>query len=200
MTSVVAICNLALTVHLGKKNISDLDEGSAEARACKQLYDHTLSLMLQSYPWRFAGKTASLAQVTNDKVGEWAYAYSRPNDCLKLRWIRPEYKVSSATPLGREAEIEFPYELEGDTIYCDLSPAFARYTRPISDPSKFPPLFVEALAASLAVRLCMPLTKDSKLRNETFQLSLRAIGEAQMADANEQRETSDHTSEFVEGR
>src|SRR6187402_875820 len=93
MSSIVSICNLALS-HLGKDNISALSDAGAEARACNQFFEITRDTLLQVYPWRFAGKTASLAEITNDKPGSWAYAYNRPTDCLKIRWLRPEYSLT----------------------------------------------------------------------------------------------------------
>ena len=46
MSSVIAICNLALS-NVGKDNISSLDEAGAEARACRQFYDLTRDALLQ---------------------------------------------------------------------------------------------------------------------------------------------------------
>ena len=198
MASVVSICNLALS-NIGKDNINALTDAGAEARACSQFYEHTRDMMLQAYPWRFAGGTVSLAQVTNDKPGQWGYAYQRPTDCLKVRWVRPAYSEDDLA-LTRQQEISHQYEAEAQRIYCNLSPAFLRYTAMITDPSLFPPLFVDALSWHLATRLAMPLTRDPKVRAEAFQMAQMMTGQAQMSDANEERETSDHSTEFVEGR
>ena len=198
MASVVSICNLALS-NIGKDNIQALTDAGAEARACSQFYEHTRDMMLQAYPWRFAGGTVSLAQVTNDKPGQWGYAYQRPTDCLKVRWVRPAYSEDDLA-LTRQQEISHQYEAEAQRIYCNLSPAFLRYTAMITDPSLFTPLFVDALSWHLATRLAMPLTRDPKVRAEAFQMAQMMTGQAQMSDANEERETSDHSTEFVEGR
>lgn len=199
MSSEVYICNLALS-NLGKTNISDLSEPTAEARACNQFYAHTRDTLLQAYPWRFAGKTVSLAEVPNDKPGAWRYAYRRPTDCLKVRWVRREYSTIDPTPQTLQQEILNPYDFEGTTLYCNLSPAFLRYTFRLTDPTKFTPLFIDALAWHLAVRLAMPLTRDPKIRADAFQLAMRMQAAAEMADANEVRETSDHDSELIEVR
>lgn len=202
MTSVVSICNLALS-NLGKENINDLAEATAEARACRQFYEHVRDTLLQVYPWRFAGKTAALAELTNDKPGEWGYSYTRPNDCLKIRWVRPEYSLTEpASHAAANPQVEWghPYESDGGRIYCGLSPAFLRYTFRLTDPTKFSPLFVDALSWQLCVRLAMPLTRDPKVRADAYQLAMRVQASAEVADANEVRETSDHLSELVAGR
>lgn len=197
MTSIVSICNMALS-NIGKDSITALAEASTEARACRQFYDHVRDTLLQSYPWRFAGKTQSLAQVENDKIGAWGFAYTRPNDCLKVRWIRPQYSKNESSSLADE--IKHPYDIEGDRVYCNLSPAFLRYTFRHVDPTKYSPLFVEALAWHMSVRLAMPLTRDPKVRADAYELARIMTGSAQVADANEVRETSDHESDLVEAR
>jgi hypothetical protein len=199
MASVVSICNLALT-NLGKTKINALDEPTAEARACNQFYEHTRDMLLQGYPYRFARKTLALAEIANDKAGKWRYAYKRPIDCLKVLWLRPEYSDENPCVQTEQEEIANPYEIEGDTIYCNLSPAFLRGVFRVVDPSKYPPLFVEALSWHLAVRLAMPLTRDPKVRADAFQLAVKMQGAAEMADANEQRETSDYESDIVAAR
>lgn len=194
MSSEVFICNLALS-NIGKQNISDLNEAGAEARACRQFYGFCRDTLLQVYPWRFAGKSQSLGEIANDKPGEWGYAYNRPNDCLKVRKVRENY-----SPTDTAGEPDHPYEIEGGKIYCNLSPAILRYTWRIVDPTKFPPLFIDALSWSLSGRLAMPLTKDLGLRNSSNQAAQSTRLAAEMADANEERETSDINSELVAGR
>lgn len=199
MTSVVSICNMALS-NLGKDNIQALTDAGAEARACRQFYDHVRDTLLQAYPWRFAGATRSMAALANDMVGRWSYAYERPIDCLKVRWVRPEYSLDDPCPQTLQQELGNPYDIEGQTIYCNLSPAFLRYTFKLTDPTKFSPLFVEALAWHLTTRIAMPLTRDPKARADAFQLARQTQAAAEAADANEVRETSDHDSELVSGR
>lgn len=199
MTSIVSICNLALS-NLGKDNISALTDAGAEARACRQFYDHTRDMLLQSYPWRWAGKTISLAEISNDKAGLWGYAYARPNDCLKIRHVTGD--ESDLTPrLDAHADdFGVRHEIEGGVIYADISPAFLRYTWRVVDPTKYPPLFVEALAWHLTVRLAMPLTRDPKERSDAFTLANGAQVQAQVADANEVREWMPETSDTIEAR
>jgi hypothetical protein len=198
MTSTVFICNLALS-NIGKDNIQALTDAGAEARACSQFYEHTRDILLQAYPWRFAGVTASLAEITNDKPGQWGHAYTIPNDCLKIRWVRKEY-TEDEPAVSKQEEMSIPYEIEGRKLYCNLSPAFLRYTTRQVDPARYPALFVDALSWHLAVRLSMPLTRDPKVRADAWQVATQMTGQAQMADANDERETSDHATEFVTGR
>lgn len=203
MSSEVYICNLALS-NIGKTNINDLAEASAEARACNQFYAHTRDTLLQAYPWRKARKTQSLAEVANDKPGRWRYAYRIPNDCLKVLWISSEHETGGAPERAEfragDPRQGHPYEIEGQTLYCNLSPCYLTYTFRLTDPTKFTPLFIDALGWHLAVRLAMPLTRDPKVRADAFQLATQMQIAAEVADANEVRETSDHDSELIEAR
>lgn len=199
MSSVVFICNLALA-NIGKESIGSINEASAEARACKQFYDIVLDTALQSYPWRWAMKTAALAEVTNTKPNRWLYAYQRPSDCLMVRRLLDE-SMASYIPHGEGIKAgEHDREIEGQTIFCDLSPAYLQYTQRLTDPAKFPPLFVDALGMALSARIAYPITRDLKVRADAVTLAAQAMETAKAADANEVRETSDAPSEFMEAR
>ncbi|NWJ26125.1 hypothetical protein [Rhizobium sp. RM] len=203
MASVVSICNLALS-NVGKSNITDLTEKSAEARACNQFYAHTRDVLLQSYPWTAARRTQFLAEVDNDKPGAWRYAYTLPSDCLQVRWIRPVYAGDGDTlkeySQDRDTtgqELRHPYEIEGQTLYGNLSPCVLRYTARLTDPTKYSPLFIEALSWHLAVRLAMPLTRDPKIRADALKVATSAQASAEQADASETRHTSDIVTDFI---
>ncbi len=200
MSSVVAICNLALG-HLGKDDITSIDEASAEAKACKKFYQITLDVALQAYPWRWARTTEALAQVlTNTKENKWLYAYQRPSDCLKVIRVVDE-SLADYMPSGDGVLLGgHKYEIEGQVIYCDLSPAYLVYTKKVSDPALFPPAFVEAMGAALAARLAMPITRDLKVRDVAISLARQSMAAAQEFDANEERETHDHPSDRIEAR
>lgn len=200
MSSKVFICNLALS-SIGAASINSLTEDSAEARACNRFYDHVLDMVLQSHPWRFAGKTAALASTTNPKLGSWEYAYVRPTDCIMIRSIRREYTdVEVYDDNVLRSAYGFPYEVEADRIYCDLSPAYLRYTFRLTDPTKYPALFTEAFSWHLAVRLAMPITRDPKVRADAWQVAAQMQSAAEASDANQVRETTNTASEIVAAR
>jgi hypothetical protein len=200
MSSVVFICNLALS-NIGKTNISDLNEASAEAKACKQFYAHSRDTLLQAHPWRWAGRTLALAEVANHKPNRWDHAYQRPTDCLKIRRVLDEMMLDYVPYEARAVKAGgFDYAVEGAVIYTNLSPAYLEYTARIDDPTLFPPLFEDALSWHLAVRLSMPLTRDPKIRADAYQLAARLFEQAATSDANEVREVSDYPAEMIEAR
>lgn len=200
MASIISICNLALS-NIGKPDIQDIDEDSAEAVACKRFYAHTLDVLLQSYPWRFARTTGALAEIANLKPDRWEYAYQRPSDCLRVLRVSDTYMLDYMQSDGALIIAGgHAYDVEGDAVFTGVTPAYLVYTRRLSDPTKFPPLFIEALSWHLAVRLAMPLTRDPKVRADAYQLAVQTFGQAGVADANEVREVDDAPSRAIEGR
>lgn len=202
MASVVSICNLALS-NVGKANITALNEQSAEARACNQFYEHARNTLLAAFDWSFARKIAAMGAVANDKAGEWKAAYSLPNDRLKVRWIRPQYDEAAKRIRPehyQRAELAIPFELQGETLYSDLTPCFLRYTFRLTDPTKFSDLFIDALSWHLASYLAMPLTRDPKIRSDAQAVAQQAQGVAAEADAGQQQHDSGFVSSFLEAR
>lgn len=200
MSSVISICNLALA-SIGKPDIQDIDEASAEASACRKFYEQARDTLLQSYPWRFAQTTAALAEVTNTKSNRWGYAYQRPVDCLKALRVTDVYELDYIPSDGLSVVAGgFAYAIEGATVFCSISPAYLVYTQRLDDPTRYPPLFVEALSWRLAVMLAMPLTRDPKVRADAYQLAVQTMGQAGVSDANEVRQVDDAPSRAIEGR
>lgn len=192
MPSAVAICNMALS-HVGKGSINDMSEASTEARQCSLHYDQTRDVMLQGYDWRFATKRQALALITNTWEQRFAYAYQRPSDCLKpIRFVLEVDDASSITRL--------PFDQTESTIFGDIEDAVLEYVYRVTDPTKFSPLFVEALSWALAAKIAMPLTRDQSIRRECYQMASATLNAAQTADANEVPTYYDHASEFIEAR
>jgi hypothetical protein len=192
MTSIVGICNLALS-NIRKSSISDLNEASEEARQCKIHYEISRDTLLQLYPWEFAGTVQSLAPVDNDWTSRWAYAYKRPNTCLKIRRVVPEVDYPN--------DIDPPtHGLRGSTVYTSYDPAFIEFTRREENPTLFPPLFVDALAWALASRLAVPLTADRSLRADAVQMASAARAAAEAADANDQPDRPDYEASWIAAR
>lgn len=192
MASDVSICNQALA-HVGAGTINALTEATAEARNCSLFYTTARDSLLAAYPWSWARKRESLAEVDNDLATKWQYAYTLPADCL-----RPIY-VQDEDELGDEHE-GYAYQVVGRTLYCDVSPAFLTYVYRLDDPAQYPAPFEEALAWSVASRIAMPLTKDARIRNDAIEMAARARVAAEVIDANGEQHRLDHGSEFITTR
>lgn len=207
MASEVDLCNLALS-HLGDDaTIASIDppEGSAQSEHCARWYPIARNSLLEMYDWGFATTRAILAEVDNP-FQQWQHAYARPQDCLKILAILPEGAANGwpggvgVTGLGYAVgdrlggiQVAQPYKTETDAagnpiILTPTANAVIQYTRLVTDTSKFPPLFVDALARYLASYLAGPILKGTtgiQVGNAQIQLAMGIASRAALSSANQ---------------
>lgn len=201
MTSVVAICNLALAGLGDSATVASIDppEGSAQAEHCATFYPMARDTLLEMHPWKFSTRRATLAELAVDTFN-WEYAYAEPADTLRV------LKVLAATDLS-SAKSQ-PFETEADAagnslIRTDLPEAVALYTARVSDTTKFPPLFVEALVWLLRSHLAGPILKGDAGRAESkacLQFFGRALLLAKESDAGQHHIDPEHTPSWIGAR
>lgn len=156
--SKVQICNRALSTYLGVGRINSLDETSAAAEQCNLHYDDTLKTLIEAHWWSFATGRQILAELTNDRETEWQFKYSRPADALMIRWVNDAQSARLLMSLGKSPDA--PRDLTADHIYSNVQYATCEYTQLITDTTKFPQHFANALSAALAGNVAMSLTED----------------------------------------
>lgn len=187
MTSVVQICNMALS-HIGSDarvtSISPPD-GSVEAGHCATYFDQARTELLETGNWNFSLKRARLAQVTNaSRV--WAYAYAKPSDCLHaIRIARATIGVTVFTQdsvaLRADDRDGAEFDIEGDVIFSNEPEATLIYARDVTDSNKFTPGFVSALSFMLAGYLAGPIIKGNEGMRVGDAMRQRAMSTAEMA-------------------
>lgn len=182
MPSQVDICNLALS-HIGDSaTVSSIDppEGSAQAEHCARFYSPALASLLEMHPWSFATLRTSLASVANPS-STYAYAYALPSDAVNLLAIlAPDAKDDFSSPAqtvanvydnpysrtiigGGYTPVDYTTETNGgqEILLTNQPSAVLRYTRMVTDTTKFPPLFTRTLSWLLAADLAGPVLKGS---------------------------------------
>ncbi len=171
--SKVAICNKALR-HLGAAQILSLDQAGREADLCAGAYPEARNEILAAHNWSFAAKRASLAPLGPAGQGEtFSLAYRLPVDCLAVRRLTPDR----------------PYTLRsGGVLLTNAAPARALLTVVVDDPSRYPPLFVEALARRLAAALAVPLLNSARMEEVMSRRAQEALEAARIIDAVEDGE------------
>lgn len=184
MTSVVSICNQALG-RLRGKQIAALTDDTVEANACQTYYEASRDLVLSDFPWNFASKAVAIAQLSEEPI-EWAYAYTYPADCLKLRKLMAAGNLRHYTD---PTEWEVGILSDGTkAILTNLDVAYAKYTLKQEDVNKFDSHFVTALSWYLASEIAIPVAGVSKgrvLADRAVQGYLNAIKAAYAANASE---------------
>lgn len=179
-TTEAQICNLALLKVGQREQILSLGENSASAQACAIAYPQARDSLLASWPWRFAAYRATLALLANVERSGWEYAYALPADCLEARSVYPGARV-----VPEESKVPFAIEHEpgvGRVLLTDQEDAELLYTRKVETVVLYPPLFVEALAAKLAIELAFghavkPALADQLLKSAELALSRACASE-----------------------
>lgn len=194
--SKVQIANMALS-HVGAaSSIESLDENSPEAKACKLWYTLALEQALEGFDWSFARKRQALAVAGDAPPSEWGFRYQYPAECVRFH--------SMWNPLGPDADA-VPFEIETDsgdqrTIVTNLQSAIGLFTKLITAPASYTPMFVEALSRSLAHHIAFTLTRDLKIKAEQAQGFQGIINAAMASNANERVGRPPRDAPWIRGR
>lgn len=150
-TSDVGIVNAAL-VRLGQGPIASFTDPQGTAVAAQQLYETVKRAMLASFHWSFAlaeEQPAALASTQNDFTDDFQYAFLVPADCLRV------LGVSGLDNLG------YDFIVAQDEIWVGISDPQILYIKNV-DTGLFPPWFVEAMIAEMAVALSLAATQKEQ--------------------------------------
>jgi hypothetical protein len=204
MTSEVEICNIALS-NIRASSINSLNESSIQAEICKLKYPVLRDRCLRDGPWLFNRKIQALATVTTE-VFNWAYSYSYPADCLKIRRMIGAYEElpsGSANVASRLLDSrvlpnkgyrrQIPYEVfnfdNERVIGSDQPDLRIDFAAKIVDPNLFSDDFIMALSYLLSAELAIPIVGAElgrSLRSESFQLYTNYLSSAMALDQNDQ--------------
>jgi hypothetical protein len=193
--SKTAICNLALGIIGNNREITDLEgDRSAQATACRVHYDIALDTTIRAHQWPFAKRTATLATIASYESDVWKYAYRVPSDFLYAVAINR----TESNPNGER------YETGGDSsggvLYSNAEDAALDYIANVTTPGIYPPDFVDALSAQLAVRICPPLSAVESLRQAAMAMFNSKITQAMACAGNESPGLESEESIFLAAR
>lgn len=200
MASVVDIVNLALS-HLGDDaTVSSIDppEGSVQAEHCKRFYPLARDMALEDHMWNFSTKRKELALLSDVSTDEWEFAYQFPADCLSASSIHNVYATDTFDGEGSEYVVESIDT--GFVIFTNVEDAYVRYTARVTDTTKYPPKFVNALSYLLASHLAGPVVKGEtgmKVSEGMMKMYLMEVGKASVSDSGSRRFTPNHNPEFM---
>lgn len=195
--NITAICNEAIS-DLPAHPITDInDVTSTEAQECARHLPGVVSDLIDYHDFDFVERRVALAAVTNDRDGEWSYAYAVPATMVSpVRLVRnisgssiPGIVVTPMLYWGRN-EFDLPgvdYVVADGVIYTDLEEAYLEYSTDAIEPTKWPPLFAQAVIRTLASRIYRPiLGEKADTREVAFKLQAaqRAVNEAVADDLN----------------
>lgn len=204
MASDVEICNLGLS-NIRAGSINSLNENSVQAQVCKLKYNILRDRCLREIPWQFNHMIRPLALVTTD-LFNWAYTYSYPVDCLKIRRLIGSYEeipAGSADVASRLLDSrvlpvrgfrrQIPYEVfnvDGvKLIGSDQPDLRIDFAGKITDPNLFSDDFIMSLSHLISSEVAIPIVGAElgrALRNDSLQLYKQYLASALASDQNDQ--------------
>jgi hypothetical protein len=175
--SEVQICNIALARVQGEPITDLVSDTTKSASLCRTFYEPTRDALLEERPWAFAIQRQVLSVVTGVNLTSKTYIYQLPEEpyCLRpLVLLGPisNFLLMSDTegesglwedPFGSGSYLEligYVFKREGRTLITNLAVAGLKYVARITDPTQFPPTFVDALGWLLASNLAKPINGE----------------------------------------
>lgn len=174
-TSKVEIVNQALVL-LGEAAIATFDDTSEAARLARVTYDSIRDALMQEFTWNFlvTRDSASLSAVTPT----WGPTYAYPLDPDDLRVLKVQ---------GDENN-DWAVELHNGAphVVTDLeSPIYYLALRRSEDVSRYPALFVQALASRLALEWAEALGRSESLMQRLASIYNGKLKLARQVDSQE---------------
>ena len=216
MASRTDIANAAL-VKLGQDVfLSALTDRTKAGILLNRLFDPMLEVVLASHAWPFALTSVALAEQTQDPLPGWAYRYAYPSDCVNALALTDEGGIRGTTSYiadqwcpenahtFRDGRLAFDvvHGTQDTSISADLEDAYLIYVSRVTDASRYPILFQEALACRLALEAAPVLKGELGLREapRLRENYLMALAEAKAHSFNESRETVEPVTPSVAAR
>lgn len=171
----VDIANMALGI-LVEAPIDSLDDNTKAGRLLNLHYETTRQSELIKQSWAFAVFRVELDHDDDAPTSdEYRYGYAIPEDALR---------VLPLTDNGEASGMRVPFKQEGSLILTNYSgPRIVRYIGNMTDPADWDPLFIEALAARLAMKIAMPLTNKTSVLQGAQVVYNEAISEARRVNS-----------------
>lgn len=189
MADKTQIANLALT-NLAAENIMDIDEASESASKIRTVYEHVRNAVFAEHPWNFCSEDVQLGALLTKPLINYAYAYALPTELVRLNEVYDSH--------GNRLEPGDYKVVKDNMLYCNVSPVIINYNIIVEDETKFPPLFVQALAAKLAFEICYSVTGSRTLQADMWELYNHkiAMSKNQNAVENNKQTLKENVEEF----
>lgn len=204
-----------------------VDEQAAKLRwSMTQTWEHAVKHVLAQGAWNFASKRkvfsdgheadsvvpaeggggiiegysldpdSSTADTT--PIAGYDYGYTLPDDFVHKIWIKADVNNID----------ECPHQVLGEFIFCNSDPAimeYVAYSTFVADPTNWPPLFVDAVAAFLALSVAPELAiteggKGARVMATGLRDKLEANWQRRLSDAKNKDAIQQYPQQIAPGR
>lgn len=169
---------------VGSTRITDYEDETADdtlnAERCRLYYPLVRDSLLRSFSWNFAMKRVQLTRVGPTPVSGYDYAYTLPDDCLRMI---AEIDEDTDEPLDADS---YPWRVESGELLCNEEEPYIKYVYRNEDVEQYDPLFVQLLVYELAAELAPAIKQNERLTAELLQyIRLYLLPQARAIDAKE---------------
>ena len=183
--TVITICNGALTL-IGADRIQSLDDDTAEAAACKALYEPTRDAVLAEHPWSCTLFRSTLA--LSSSTPNWGYNYEFPLP------TSPRYLQMVDFYEG------YPYTIEGGKLLTDSYTARIKYSGVQEDTTLYPPLLAELISVRLAAELPYDLNGSQDAIQRLWAMYKEKLDDAKKSDMRQDNEPIYINDSWIDAR
>lgn len=154
MASKVQIFNRALNL-LGEPEISATTEDNKRAKALTSAWELLVPELMFTKPWLFTVKEERIAQLDQDGIINYGYAYRYPADAVVV-----------LAPVGDTVIIK----IQGDVIYSNTDGLTIQYVKEETDISKWSVGFQRCISYLLAIECCYKLIESNTRENQLIDV------------------------------
>ena len=191
MTNETDICNMAIGRCGGSPLISSLTEDSTNARLCNIFFIPVRDAVLRSHPWNCTIHRKTITALSATPVSDWDHQYQLPTNPWCLRILQ----------VGTIEDQPTRWNVEGRLLLTNENSPPIVYVKRITDTNEFDSLLIDALVLKLALKICMPITKDAAMQKGIIEeLELVSLPEARGIDGQEQSVQRMQTDSWTDAR
>lgn len=150
-------------------SVDPLVDASVEATRCRTFWDGARRLVFASRPWQWLAVEDAISATETGDDGV-THVFDKPDDMLRLIAAR----ATDGTPV-----VCHPH---ATTLRSDADEMVIEYVADDDDPTWWPPLICDAVAAELAARIAIPMSGNFQMSN-----ALRAMSSEYVAQAEQQQ-------------
>lgn len=180
------VINMALQ-RCGAAGINIAFEDTQEAAIAAGAYDRCRNYVLSQWKWRFATRSATLAQSADKPAFGYRYAFPLPGDCIEVIDVHPYAVDEEGTVIPRDMfrHHQAAWEIEGRDIVSNFPMLALRYVS--NADGDMPEPFANVLAWRLAFEIAPYLQQGTNQATQFYQLYLQALDEAKVDDSVQQK-------------
>lgn len=182
----VDLANQALGFLL-RDTLRTLDGSDPASVQLKANIDAAIREVIAEFDWAECRVVKALT-ATDVELRGWTFAHQVPSDAVRV-WRVSDLRGTRV----EDFEMGMSEDIESDEtfIYTSTSGLAIRYGSSRASLSRFTPDVVSLMALKLAIKCCLPLTKDKSLYKEHKNEYIRALSAAKTIAANLEPEVVD---------